>query len=343
MKPKTTEDIFDLLDGYVTSAVLGTAMELGLFWLLAEKPLPAADVAHHLNIPLNRCQLWLLLLCKLSLLEDSSKGYIPSTTAQETILNAHSQGTWAYLARDDRNKFPAVRDLALNIRQPISTWEAQNLTPPDYLRRIRENPGEAKRFTRMLYEIHIPLAEQLANVVNLGGVTRLMDLGGGSGVVSFALLRKRPDLTSLVVDNENVCLAGREIAVENTLEKRITYLAADFINDDLPTGFDMVMFCDVGPYIETLFHKIYDVLNPDGRLVIVDQFAPEVNIPAPSRTLWSFLGSLENPAQTSEFTTIDLVQTRLQQVGFRDFISTPVPNVEHLRWNIDWIMLEARK
>jgi hypothetical protein len=47
-------------------------------------------------------------------------------------------------------------------------------------------------------------------------------LGGGSGVVSFALLRRHHDLTAVVMDVENVCQTGREIASENKLEKRIT-------------------------------------------------------------------------------------------------------------------------
>jgi hypothetical protein len=62
MKPETTEDVLELLDGYIVSAALGAAMELGIFWLLAEKPSPAPDVAKSLNIPLNRCYNWLQLL-----------------------------------------------------------------------------------------------------------------------------------------------------------------------------------------------------------------------------------------------------------------------------------------
>lgn len=343
MKLETTEDVFEILDGYILSAVLGTAMESGLFWLLAEKPLPAADIAHLLKIPMNRCQNLLLILCKLGFLESGSKGYISSIAAQELILGAYSQDTWAFLAREDRYKFSAVRDLALNICQPTSTWEAQNLVPPDYFQQVLEQPGEAAHFTRMLYEIHLPLAEQLANLIDMRSVKRLMDLGGGSGVVSFALLRRKSDLTSVVVDIENVCLAGREIAQENALQERINYIALDFLQDDLPTGFDMVMYCDVGPFNETLFRRIYDVLNPDGRLVIVEQFAQEKSIPAPSRLLWAFLGSLENPAPANDFITVDLVQYRLRQAGFRNFSTTSIPGKDHLRWNIDWVLLEARK
>jgi SAM-dependent methyltransferase len=171
----------------------------------------------------------------------------------------------------------------------------------------------------------------------------LLDLGGGSGVVSLALLRRRDELTSVVVDVESVCQVGRVIASENKLEKRIEYLAADFLKDDLPSGFDMVMLCDAGSFSETLFRRIHDILNRKGRLIIVDKFAPNRTSAPPSRLLAAFLTSLESPAQSIDYITAEVVQTRLQQAGFRDFSKTSVPHQDNLPWNIDWIMLEAQK
>jgi predicted O-methyltransferase YrrM len=343
VKPETTEDILELMQGYVDSAALGAAMELGVFWLLAKKPLPTINVAQSLNIPLNRCHHWLQILCKLGLLENNTEGYTPSILAREAILDAQSQDTWAFQAREERDSSWFVRDLALNISKPMSAWQTRNLTPPDYFQRIQEDPSYAARFTRKLYEIHRPLAEQLADMLDLQGVKSLLDLGGGSGVVSFALLRKQHGLTSVVMDVENVCQAGREIASENKLEKRITYLAGDFLQDDLPAGFDLVMLCDAGSFSEILFRRIYNVLNLKGQLVIVDKFAPSGANAPPSRLSPAFLDSLENPAQSIDFTTAEVVLTRLQQAGFRDFSVTSVPHINNLPWNIDWIMLEARK
>jgi demethylspheroidene O-methyltransferase len=343
MKPETTEDILELMDGYIASAALGTAMELGLFWLLADRPLSAANVAHSLNIPPNRCHNWLQVLCKLGLLEVNAEGYAPSITARDTILNAQSQDTWAFHAREHRDSSLFVQDLAVNISKPMSTWQTRTPAPSDYFRRIQEDPNYAARFTRKLHEIHRPLAEQVADMLDLQGVKTLLDLGGGSGVVSFALLRKQHDLTSLVVDVENVCQAGREIASENKLEKRISYLAANFSRDDLPTGFDMVILCDVGSFSETLFHRIHEVLNAKGHLVIVDKFAPSSTSAPPSRLSSAFLDSLQCPAQSMDFITTEVVQTRLQQAGFGDLSLTSVAHKDDLPWNIDWTMLRARK
>ena len=343
MKPETTEDILELMNGHIVSAVLGTAMELGIFWLLADKPLSAPELAQYFNIPLNRCHYWLQILCKLGLLEASNEGYAPSAMARAAILNVQSQATWAFQAREDRDLSLYVQDLALNISKPMSAWQASDLTPADYFQQIEEDPIYMARFTRKLYQIHGSFAEQLANMLDLRGVKRLLDLGGGSGVVSFALLRKQRNLTSVVVDVENVCQAGRVIASENKLEKRISYLAADFLKDDLPTGFDMVMLCDVGSFSKMLFRRIHAILNLKGRLVIVEKFAPSKTSAPPSRLLSAFLNSLESPAQSVDYITTEVVQTRLQQAGFRDSSATSVPHKDNLPWNIDWVMIEAPK
>ncbi|MFN2220388.1 MAG: methyltransferase [Anaerolineae bacterium] len=343
MKPETTEDILELLDGYIVSAVLGAAMELGVFWLLADKPLPASGVAESLSIPLNRCHAWLQLLCRCGLLDEGVEGYVPSLLARETILNAQSQHFWAFHAREERNLSHLVRDLPLNIGRPIPAWKALNLAPPDEYRQIREDARHAADFTRMLFEIHILLADELANLLDLSDVKRLMDLGGGSGVVSFALLRKQPELTSVVVDVETVCRAGREIAAANGLTERITYLVADLLQDDLPPGFDMVLLCDVGSFSDALFRRIHGALNVGGHLVVVDKFAPTKTTPPPSRLSGAFLSSLNHPDKPIDFTTVEMARARLQQAGFRDISTTSVLLKDNLPWNLDWTMVNAHK
>jgi SAM-dependent methyltransferase len=343
VKPETTEDVLELMQGWITSAALGAAMELGIFWLLGEKSQSAAEVANSLSIPLNRCQHWLQILCRLGLLEESTDGYALSTIAREAILEAQSQEAWAFRAREERDVSLLVRNLPERIRKPTSAWEGWDGAPPDYFQRIRDDSDYAERFTRKLYEIHLPLADQLAEMIDLHGVKTLLDLGGGSGVVSFALLRKQQDMTSVVVDIENVCRAGRKIAVENGLETRVAYLAADFLQEELPTGFDMVLLCDVSILGENLFHRIHEVLNEGGRLVIVEKFAPGRTNPPPSRLYPAFLDSLLHPQETIGFTTAEVVQNRLEQAGFGGFSITPVPHRDNLPWNVDWVMLGARR
>lgn len=202
MKPKTTEEIFELLDATVTSAALGAAMEHNLFWILTKGPKEAGEVSEELAITESRCRNWLEILCSLGLLDRAAGGYQTSELGRTLVLDAYSSETWAFLACEARKQYPALVDLALHIKEPVSTWEIQGLTPPDYFEVMRRDPECAGRFTRMLYEIHCPLAKELAAMIAIGDATKLLDLGGGSGVVSLALLERHPRLRATVIGSK---------------------------------------------------------------------------------------------------------------------------------------------
>ena len=209
MKPISTEDILELLDSSFAAAAAGAALELGLFWLLEERSLSLEGVAQALGIPKNRCQYWLQILSRSGLIENGPDGYAPSESARSAILGAYSQASWALLAQEAREASPSVRDLALRLPTSRTATETQEPKESDYIKQMSEDPDRARRFTRMLYEIHGPLAEALAQVLDMSGVNRLMDLGGSSGVVSMALLRRYPHLSAVVVDIPAGCAAGR--------------------------------------------------------------------------------------------------------------------------------------
>ncbi len=342
-KPTTADEILDLIDGSVTSAALGAAMELGLFWLLEREPLDLQGVASALGVPPIRCKYWLDLLSNTGLIEAGPRGYGLTATARTTILAVYGQDSWALLAEEARERFKSLSDLPSHLGEPGSVWEALGLTPPMYLDQMAEDPGRARRFTRMLYELHQPLAAELAGFLDLTGAKRLMDLGGGSGVMSMALAHRYPEMTFTVVDIPNVCAAGREIAVEKALAVRITYHPADFLGDDLPTGFDVALESDVNVYSEALFRKVRDSLNPGGRFLIIDQFAPAEEVAPPPRLHWAFAGSLIRPEFT--FPTAARVRDQLETAGFELLPDRPLPSAPSpcKRMTEGMVVIEARK
>ena len=341
MKPQTTDEVFDLMDSYVTAAALGAAMELGLFWLIDEQPLETQAIAEALGIRFNRCRYWLQHLQTTGLIELGKGGYSPTSVARKIILNAYSQATWTFLAREGRERFPAMLDLAKHMCEPGSTWEAQGLTPPNYIDQMVENPERAEQFTRMLHELHQPLANKIAETLDLSEAKRLLDLGGGSGVVSLALLRQNPNLTSVIVDIPNVCVVGRKIAKENGMEARLTYLEANFLADELPSGFDVIMQCDVGEHDQVYLRKLWSILEPGGRLAIVDQFESEEGVVPKQYKYWAFPGSMSDPDYYVG-TLADLTDG-LKGAGFRILSEKPLSPGGDIRWDEDWVLIEARK
>ena len=316
MKPlTTTEDVNLLLHAHAASAALGAAIKTGLLWMLEEKPMSGDEVAQALNLPGKRGHYWLQYLQSFGVLESVPQGYIPSSVVRTAILESYSQESWGHLVIDEQEKDACVHALPQLISEPGSLWTVQGLDEPiNYVDRMRASPARAREFTRMLFEVHQTLANKVAKLLDLTGVERMMDLGGNSGVISMALLRKYPALTSTVVDIENVCVAGREIAEQEGFSDRITYHAVEFADDEFPSGFDLVLQCDVAVYGVELLQKLYKSLKPGGRLIFVDHFSPTENLAPPTRVEWTFLDSLHDPYIS--FPTLDAFKTQLAKAGF---------------------------
>ena len=334
-KLNTNEDVHGLLNAPSASAALGAAITTGLLWMLAEKPMTGEEVVEALNIPGKRGHYWLQYLQSFGILETGPQGYVPSSVTRSAILHTNSRESWQHLVIDQQEKDGCVHGLPQFISEPGSLWTVQGLDGPiDYVDRMRASPERAREFTRMLFEVHQDLANKVAELLDLSGVEHIMDLGGNSGVISMALLRKYPSLSSTVVDIENVCVAGREIAEEQGFSDRITYHSAEFETDDFPSGFDLVLHCDVAVYSNEILQKLHRALKPGGRFVFVGYLSPAENLAPTTRIEWIFLASLHDP--NFSYPTVDEFKSRLTQTGF-DIVNG------HQTISRRWIVLQALK
>lgn len=332
MKLTTTRDVIDMMGAYLPAAALSAALELGLFWQLVDSPKEANALAADLSIPSRRCYHWLRVLVDLNLLEQSGETFALSPVGRSAIIGAYSPESWALYASGIHDTYPLGLDLNSNLRCPGSVWpQLEQIIPdyihstrgssqqegnglPSYVQKMAIDPQQARLFTQMLYEIHLPLAEQVVDDLDLTGVQRLMDLGGGSGVISHALLRHYPQLNAVVVDIPNVCAAGRKIADSTGVRDRISYYPADFLHDELPGGFDFVIECDICIYSEALFLKVAAALKEKGRFYIADRLIDAGQMLSSSNARRGFQESLNDPNFT--FTKIEQVCQYLINSGF---------------------------
>lgn len=332
MRITTVADVHETLGAPLPSVAVGAALELGLFWSLESGPRTARSIADEFDIPVPRCHAWLDVLASLELLEEGDEGYRLSPTGRSAILGGASREAWRYLAQEAREAYPLGIDLVhrLSRRGPV-TDDPDAIT--NYVDKLRASPERARRFTDLLYELHGWLGEAVADTVDLGGTRQLLDLGGGSGVVALALLRRFPGLTCVVADIPAVCAAGRAIADRTELAPRIAYRPIDFMRDDLPRGFDTIMTCDTR-FDAGLLAKISRALPEGGRYLLVDRWLDSGATQRAALAAQVFERSLVDP---------DVVIPTIEQVcaDLRAVDLEPSPHVELSKPL--WKMLEARK
>ena len=311
----STDEVLRLLDQPLEGAALGAALELGLFWLPGQ-PLETTAIGAALGIPHARCAAWLSFLEAIGFVERKGSTWCPSQHARDCIIDGYGAATWRLLAEEARERLEAIG----NLPRALRAAPGQPPVAADYVERMVADPDRARRFTRMLLEIHQGLADEVAASLDLSGVRRLMDLGGGSGVVAMTRVRRWPDLHVMVVDIATVCVAGREIVAEASLHDRIDFHAADFTQDPLPGAFDAVIECDVAVYTEPLFRRVRDALEPGGRFIVVDEFESGDGDSDRSRLGWRVVRALADPSWTPR--TVARTRDLLVRAGFDNVIES---------------------
>jgi SAM-dependent methyltransferase len=123
----------------------------------------------------------------------------------------------------------------------------------------------------------IYLAQALAKRLDLAGRTRLLDLGGGSGIYACSLVAHHPGLRAVVFDQKPVDAIAARLIAERGFADRVTVAAGDMFRDSLPADCDVHLFSNVlhdwdVPEVRRLLAASHRALPGGGLLVIHDAF-----------------------------------------------------------------------
>jgi SAM-dependent methyltransferase len=118
-------------------------------------------------------------------------------------------------------------------------------------------------------------APQVIAAMDLRGVQRLIDIGGGSGAYSIAAAQQAPQLRCEVLDLATVVpITERHIAAAR-LGARVTTRVGDLRRDELGSGYDLALLSSICHMLSPdencdLLRRVRRALAPAGRVVISD-------------------------------------------------------------------------
>ena len=168
-------------------------------------------------------------------------------------------------------------------------------------------------------------APAIVKLIDLKGVKRILDVGGGSGVFSMAFVRARKGITAVVFDLPNVTKLTKTYVDAENLSNQISVVGGDYTLYPLVNGFDLVFMSAVihsnsSEINRQLFRKAFEALNPDGRLVVLDYI---MNDDRTSPTVGAYF-SLNMLVGTLEGDTYTESEVRgwMEDVGFKKISKT---------------------
>jgi protein-L-isoaspartate O-methyltransferase len=119
------------------------------------------------------------------------------------------------------------------------------------------------------------IAGRVAIAIDLAGVKKVLDVGGGFGHYAAALCARQSGFEISVLDIPPVADMARLEIKGTAFEDRIRFVGGDYMETDYGTGYDLVLIANVlhqesPPRAADLIRRAAAALESGGRLAVVD-------------------------------------------------------------------------
>jgi len=243
--------------------IVSAAAAVGVFDVLGTQGRTARWVAGRCGLDRRAVELLLNALVGMGLLRLVDGKYVATAVVGRYLRSDSADGVaWMLRHHNELAKSWARLDEVLRTGAPARGEDSGRAEGPEVF--IRAMDDHARRRARVVARC---LADRRFGT--------MLDAGGGSGAFCVEFCRRWRRLRATLFDRPGVLKVARKIIDRQGEGRRISMVAGDLNDDELPSGFDLVLLSNVihssGPgEIKSWFKKVHGSLRSGGILVIHD-------------------------------------------------------------------------
>jgi len=311
------DDLSQTINAFRESRALLTAIELDLFSAVGEGT-AAPDVARKLGTAPGATEALLNALVALGTLSKVDGRYSCTPLTSRYLMEGAPHDSRAALTHTAH----------LWARWSTLTDCVRAGTSVTYKEMAERDTEWTEAFIAAMHKNAAARAPQVVRAVGREGVSRMLDVGGGSGAYSIAFAKADAQLHADILDLPAVLPIARRHIEEAGLAERIELRAGDLRADDFGTGYDLVLFsaiCHMNSPEENrdMLQRAFRALSPKGRIVIQD-FILDADKTAPKTGALFALNMLVGTRAGSAYSEAEYAAW-LQEVGCDDVRRVRLP------------------
>lgn len=267
-------NIYRYRDGlYAVDLLTAALVHFDFFTWLAANPSTLDDVCGHFEFHPRPADVMLTLLAANGLVENRGGIFFATQATGEHLVSFSTWSLSPYFASlHDR---PIARDFIEVLRTGKPAGWSGDKAAFDW-HKAMEQEDFARKFTAAMDCRGIYLAQALAKQLDLTGRSRILDIGGGSGIYACSITAHHPHMSGVVLDQAPVDRICQALVAERGCADRVEVVAGNMF-DGMPSGCDVHLFSNVlhdwdVPEVKALLARSHEALAPGGLLVIHDAF-----------------------------------------------------------------------
>lgn len=262
----TYEQILQKIDQLEEAKILLAGLELKIFTVLGKGRYSARQVAQKARTHKEGTEMLLNALVAMGALRLHGSLYSNTAVTYKHLCESsrdYKKGT-VMLRKEHRHEWDDLINVVRNGRD-LTQYEGG------------DDPEFRWLFTHAMHERSFELSGKKAEIIARKPVGRLLDLAGGPGSYSIAILRKDRKASTTLFDRPATLRVAKEIIKKMGYVKRFNFIEGDLFETDYGNDYDTVLYSNVLHIYnqkenKILFRNIHRCLKDRGRFVLVDFF-----------------------------------------------------------------------
>ena len=261
-------DLYGILIAPIRSKLMLAGIKLGVFDHLSE-PATADAVAAEIGIHPENTGLFLDGLAACDLVTKKDGTYQNTTIAQEFLVEG-SQTFMGPMLTITAQTFFAIDDLPKLVREGPPPTPESDMADGDMWAQYAAAMANAERagIARQAPEI-------ISGLPEFPTLTKMLDLGGGPGLIGIAIVAAHPNMSGTIFDKPAMVRVAETAIKEYGLEDRMGVMGGDFIHDPIGEGYDLIWASSALSLakddMDSLIAKIHNSLSPGGVFVVLHE------------------------------------------------------------------------
>ena len=275
-----------LIMGFRMTQLIYVAAKLGLADHLEHEPQTAQMLAQAVGAEPQALYRLLRALASLGLFAETEDGTFTLTPLAQ-LLQTGAAGSLRNLAilYGEEWLWQAYGQMLYSVQTGQPAFEHTHGQP--FYTYLHEHPPASAQFNEAMSGYSALEAAAILDAFDFSGVKKVVDVGGGHGMLMAALLQTHAHLSGIVFDLEPVIAGAERLLAEAGLAARAECVAGDFFTT-LPGGGDVYLLKSVlHNWDDTAASRILracrQAMSPHSKLLVAERVIPPGNAPAEAK------------------------------------------------------------
>lgn len=280
-QPPPHVQLMKMILGRWVSHAIGTAAKLGLADHLAAGPKTTEDLAKLSSVQPQAVGRLLRALASVGVFTEQEPGRFANTPLSEALRVDSPASARAFaLMVDHSANINAWLQLDYSVQTGACGFEkAHGAKPWDWM---QKNPEFGRVFDDAMTSFSAQIAPAVAQAYDFSGIGKLIDVGGGHGMLLTTILAKNPEMRGVVFDQPSV-VAGAKATIERSgTTSRCEARGGDFFAE-VPEGDAYIMKHIIHDWNDTdaqrILQAIHKSAKPGSKLLLIESVIKPGNDP----------------------------------------------------------------